>query len=309
VLVPNGPTLKNTDQARQGMGSGESVEPHRNDSMPDDTHLLLMELTIQFALAVARADGPVVAPERELIRKQIRQRYGYNRALLNRAEAFYAHYELGAIDLEGCLRQVNAQFTEGHRIALLHLAVEIFTASGKTGDGVTRFLNGLARRFGVPSVKSFADRRPAGPNVSNEAANRAAPAKSPTDRLPSVTSSPVTPHVSTPQAIPVKPTMPKPTGPGEQECLVVLDIPPGAPWTADLVRRQWNLLSARMAPEKAAGMGPEFVKLAESKLASIRQAAEILLGKKGEKLEPPRVKPPTENLRPNADLDEVFGGM
>src|SRR6266851_775313 len=42
-----------------------SLEP----SKPTDAHLLLIELTIQFAYVVARADGPATSSERELIRQ------------------------------------------------------------------------------------------------------------------------------------------------------------------------------------------------------------------------------------------------
>ena len=65
--------------------------------------LLIMEKSIQFALAVARADGPLTEAERQVIQEQFRRRYAYDPALSNRAAALLSHYETAAIDLESCL--------------------------------------------------------------------------------------------------------------------------------------------------------------------------------------------------------------
>jgi hypothetical protein len=54
-------------------------------------------------------------------------------------------------------------------------------------------------------------------------------------------------------------------------------------------------------------MGPEFVKMAEAKLTSLRRAAEVLLEAMGEQLETNAAKPPPQELRHNPDLDDVFG--
>jgi hypothetical protein len=89
----------------------------------------------------------------------------------------------------------------------------------------------------------------------------------------------------------------------------LLEIPPTTPLSADLVRRQWNLLSQRLAPEKVSSMGPEFVEMAKAKLAAVRRAAEALLTPLGEKLEVKPTAPPAGHLRDNPDLDEVLGGM
>jgi hypothetical protein len=75
------------------------------------------------------------------------------------------------------------------------------------------------------------------------------------------------------------------------------------------VQRQWNLLSERLAPEKVASMGAEFVKLAQTMLAALRGAAESLLEAMGEQLETKPPTPPVQDLRHNPDLDDVFGGM
>jgi hypothetical protein len=89
----------------------------------------------------------------------------------------------------------------------------------------------------------------------------------------------------------------------------LLEIPTETLLSADLVRRQWNLLSDRLAPEKVASMGPEFVKLAQDKVALMRRAAESLLEAMGEKLETTPPAPSVQDLRHNPDLDDVFGGM
>lgn len=253
----------------QAPGDAPSVRPSGESAMPDETHLLLMELTIQFILGVARADGPVTWTERELIRQHVRQRFGYNRALLNRAEAFSVHYETTAIDWEHCLARINERFTAAHRVALLEFAGRIIDVSGERGAATSPFLQRLARRLGVQ---------------------------------------PPAPPQSQPSAQPVVVPNP-PQGPTPDECLAVLEISPTTPLSADLVRRQWNLLSERLTPEKAASMGAEFVKLAESKRAALRRAAESLLERMDEPLEIKPPAAPTNDPRHNPDLDDVFGGM
>ena len=193
----------------------------------------------------------------------MRQRFGYDRALLNRVEGFCAHYESAAIDLDHCLRQVMEMFTVPHRTALVEFASQIINISSNGGAAGAMFLNSLAHRLGIPIV---------------------------------------TPPKPEP---PVKVS----TIPGREQCLALLEIPLGASLSADLVRRQWNLLSERMALEKAARMGPEFLKMAETKRAAILQAAKTLLNLMGEKLEVKPSVPAAQDLRHNPDLDDVFGGM
>jgi len=125
---------------------------HQEVTMPDENHLLLMELTIQFALGVARAEGPVTPGKRELIQEHVAKRFGYNRALLNRAEAFCAHYESAAIDLEACLRQIKERFTGEHRAALIRFAAQIAAVSPTGKAKAVPFLQELAQRLGVRLV-------------------------------------------------------------------------------------------------------------------------------------------------------------
>jgi tellurite resistance protein len=303
----------------------QAAEPE----MPGKTHLVLMELTIQFALGVARADGAVTWTARELILQHVRKRFSYNRALLNRAEAFCAHYDTAPIDWERCLNEINRRFTVAHRTALMEFASQIAVVSGQEASRAASFLLDLAQRLGVPSVTLPQRERPIpslvppnsppgpAPAVKSSVAPRPAAvrvvaAASPVAVQPSsiVPAAPPKPPLlpSPPPARPVTPS-PKPAIPTRNECLSLLEIPPGTPLTADLVRRQWNLLSERLTPEKLASMGPEFVKLAQTKLAALRWAAESLLKAMGEKLETKPPTPPVQNLRHNPDLDDVFGRM
>ncbi len=306
-----------------------TVAPQAEPQMSDETHVVLMELTIQFALGVARADGPITWTERELIQQHVRKRFGYNRALLNRAEALCAHYDTAAIDWERCLGEINRRFTPGHRTALMEFAGQIVAVSGKDAGCSVPFLLRLAQSLGVPPLALPQAEPPAAPLVPappppsppapvNHAISRkvgavrvaaAAPqvASQPSRTVP--TPPPPPPLVSPPPpARPIAPT-PKPAAPTKDECRSLLEIPAETPLSADLVRRQWNLLSERLAPEKVASLGPEFVKLAQDKLAALRRAAESLLETMGEKLETKPAAPPVQDLRHNPDLDDVFGGM
>jgi len=100
----------------------------------------------------------------------------------------------------------------------------------------------------------------------------------------------------------------KPTVPATQEQgLALLEIDPSAPLSADLVRRQFNLLSERYAPDKFESMGSEFMVVAENKRAALLAAAAALLEQWGEKLETISLPSQPQELRHNPDLDAMFG--
>lgn len=103
-------------------------------------------------------------------------------------------------------------------------------------------------------------------------------------------------------------TPPEPKGESADEQIRVLEIPIGVPLSADLVKRQLNLLSERIAQDKVASMGTDFVKLAQTKRDTLHRAAESLLRAMGEKLENEPTRPPAQVMRQNPDLDEIFGG-
>lgn len=270
-------TVPHVQAPKHAPASAPKSEPKTQNA----TALVLMELTIQFAFGVARKDAPITRTECELIRQHLRQRYSYDRALLNRAETLCVHYETTAIDFERCLGEINRHFTTGHRTALMEFAGQIVTVSGKEASRTTPFLLHLAQSLDVPPLALPQREPPASPPLA-------------------IASSPPAPLIAPPS---------KPAAPTKDECRNLLEIPAETPLSADLVRRQWNLLSERVDPEKVASMGPEFVKLAQAKLATLRQAAESLLEAMGEKLETQPSPPPVQDLRHNPDLDDVFGGM
>ncbi|HYH69337.1 MAG TPA: hypothetical protein VD866_31880, partial [Urbifossiella sp.] len=97
---------------------------------------------------------------------------------------------------------------------------------------------------------------------------------------------------------------PAPTLPVDHRA--VLEIPPGVPLDADLIRRRYANLTDKLDPAKAAAFGPEFARMAEQKRAAVRAAAEALIAPLGEPLEKP-VPPAPTDIRANALLDDVFG--
>jgi hypothetical protein len=86
-----------------------------------------------------------------------------------------------------------------------------------------------------------------------------------------------------------------------------LEIDPNVRLTPDLIRRQYHLLSGRLAPDKVESMGPEFVAMARSKQAAVRAAAEALIAPLGAALDLPGEQAAPAELRQNPDLDAVFG--
>jgi tellurite resistance protein len=240
--------------------------PSQAREQQDNKALLLLELTVEFAYAVARSDGRVSRKERALIEERLRGLCGDNPALLNRAKALSAHYESAAIDLDECLRQIAGFFAVEERQELLDFAGAIADASGGRNQREAEFLDRVARKLGTP--------RPAPPMPA-----QAAPAPEP---APAAASSP-------------------------EQRLAVLEIDPATSLTAELVRRQFNLLTERYSPEKFEAAGPDFVTLATTKREAVRAAAEALIEPLGEKLE--AEKPPAEpqDLRHNPDLDAMFG--
>src|SRR5262249_4337954 len=149
----------------------------------------------------------------------------------------------------------------------------IAQASGPMNQREVRLLERAAREWGVPWTPAAV-----------------APVATPQPTKPAPA-----PIAAVPQAAPAL------------EARALLEIDASARLTADLIRRQYNLLSARLAPEKLESMGPEFVAMAHSKRQAIRAAAETLIRPAGEPLDlPSRPAEPTD-LRHNPDLDAMFG--
>jgi uncharacterized tellurite resistance protein B-like protein len=224
-----------------------------------------LEVTVEFAYAVARADGRIARKEKEIIEQHIQTRFGNDLALLNRARAFCTHYESAAIDLTRCLQRITNLFTADEHRALFDFATEIADATGQRNQREVEFLEKVAGKLGILKQSQ---------TMSSPAPVREA-----------------------------KPAIPA----TREERLALLEIDAAAPLSADLVRRQFNLLSQRYAPDKFESMGSEFVTVAENKRAALLAAATALLELWGEKLEP--ISPPSQpqELRHNHDLDVMFG--
>ncbi len=86
-----------------------------------------------------------------------------------------------------------------------------------------------------------------------------------------------------------------------------LGIEAGVPLSADLIRRQFRLLSERYNDTRFSGTDAEFARLAEAKRKSLRRAAEWLIKSFGEPLDSPTTTQPPPDDRHNPDLDAVFG--
>ncbi len=92
----------------------------------------------------------------------------------------------------------------------------------------------------------------------------------------------------------------------DTEARTILEIAADVPLSADLVRRQYRLLTDRFDPSKFAGHGAEFTTMAAEKRARVEQAARHLLAEYNEPLEVPTAPAPADP-RHNPDLDAVFG--
>lgn len=235
-----------------------------------DYQLAAIELTVQLAFAAARADGRIARREKEVIEEHIERRFSHDPVTHQRAREWCAHYESAGIDVDACLRRISQLFAPGQRALLFDLIEQTLTASNGINDREAEWLGEVSRRLGVP---------------------RAQPA--------------ATPALPQPMSQPVVNERPTPAESRESQ-LLALEISPATPLSADLIRRQYNLLSDRFAPEKFELMGPEFVDMARTKRETIQRAAEALIQAFGEKLER-SPEPASQALRHNPDLDAVFG--
>jgi uncharacterized tellurite resistance protein B-like protein len=106
------------------------------------------------------------------------------------------------------------------------------------------------------------------------------------------------------QAAPAPAPVPAPSP--APDPFAILEIAPGTPLDADLIRRRYLMLMDRLDPARAAALGPDFARMAEEKRTRVRAAAESLIAPFNEPLE--REEPPAPaDLRHNPDLDDVFG--
>jgi hypothetical protein len=238
-----------------------------------------MEATIQLAFIAARLDGPPKAEAIALIREHIRQRFAYNPSLHNHAKGFLAHYETAPIDREKCLRSILDLCATEHRAILLQLVEHVMTTSGKLTPSGRICLANWRSYLGLPET---AKPLPSSPASAKMATKNASAIKG---------------QEVAASAVP----------PTDADFRSLLEIDPSFTLSADLVRRHYQLLSERFAPEKVQAMGAEVIATVARKRDLVRTAAEALLAKMGEKLaeEVDQAKP--KELRENPDLDNVFG--
>jgi uncharacterized tellurite resistance protein B-like protein len=229
----------------------------------------LLEISCELAFAVARIDGRIARSERDKILKLMQSRSARSPDVDNRIKLLMAHYETAAIDVDACLRRIRDEFPPAQRQEFLLLANQVAAAAGQMNDREIGFLNRLSHEWDVPwnAPKVLAE-PPASTSVS-----------------------------ATVPMTPIRPSDPR----------AVLEIEPSVPLTVDLIRRQYNLLSERLALDKVQAMGMEFVTLAENKRAAIRAAGEALIKQFGEPLEPPEQPGEPAELRHNPDLDAMLG--
>jgi uncharacterized tellurite resistance protein B-like protein len=112
--------------------------------------------------------------------------------------------------------------------------------------------------------------------------------------------------VAPPAPAPVRPSESATEPLTEIDCRAALEIAAETPLGADLIRRQYRLLSDRFAAERFTNHGPEFMQMAAEKRMRIERAARHLIAEYNEPLEPAAIPPPADP-RHNPDLDEVFG--
>jgi hypothetical protein len=288
----------------------------------EDKHLVMMDLTIAFTLAAARAGGALFPDVRRSIESRIISRYKHDGALLNRARALCAHYESAAIDVDRCVAQIAQVFTPEHRVALVRTVATLLAESrGGIDTEASVFLQRAGRKLGITTTRH---------TLNQPRASREPPA--PKARQPELASSPAQTGASGPEASASKlattshaasnarhvhsqkqpppetqPASQKKERPAAENPRTSLEIDPGTALSGDLIRRQFRLLSERYAADRFGSMAPEFVAMAKERREAIHAAALALLQALGEPLESPTSDPTSQALRHNPDLDDVFG--
>jgi hypothetical protein len=264
--------IRSPERRSSSLQSSPAPIPSRStqSQIASDPAQELLEAIIEFAFAIARTDGSISRKETGFIQEQMQRRCRHDAALYNRAKAWCAHYATVAIDIGSCLQRVKEKFTPAQRGQLLELGCQIAEASGPINRREMRLLERASREWEVPWKP------------------------------------PVVVAVATPEPPEPSPAQVAAVSPG-LEARTLLEIDASTQLTADLIRRQYNLLSSRLAPGKLESLGPEFVAMAESKRQAIRAAAAALIGPLGEPLDLPAKTAGPAELRHNPDLDAMFG--
>jgi uncharacterized tellurite resistance protein B-like protein len=234
-----------------------------------------LELIIEFVYAIARTDGSLARKEKELIEKLMERLHGEDQATLNRVRAYCTHYETASIDVPSSITKIKESASPAQRREIFSLACRIAEANGAMNQRERRLLERVSAEWDVPFVAP-----------STEESSVATPSSSP-GPAPAVTNPALQAACHDPRS--------------------VLLIDGSAPLTAQIIRQQYQLLLARLAPEKVEVMGAEFVAMAERKRTAIQAAAEELIQPFGETLQSANDKRTPAGLRENPDLDAMFG--
>lgn len=270
LVAPYMKVASAADLFHEALTSAEPAAKARPSTPPSSDALERLRLAIELAFAVARADGKVAKKEKAVVEDFLRRQCKTDKALFNRALALAARYESCTLNLTDSIQAVRAGLSADEQQQLFEFIHAVGTATGETNARRAAVLQRIAMEWNIPY-------------------------------------SPTAPE-SIPKVEEPKPTSAAPIvdAPAQSDPLATLEIDPSLALSADFVRRQFNLLIERFAPEKFAATGPEFVKMAEQKRTAVRAAAESLMQRFGEPLEKEVPAAPAD-LRHNPDLDAMFG--
>lgn len=225
---------------------------------------------IAFGCAMARVHGRFSKAEKEVIYEYIQKKAMSNEVLRNRCLGWLAQYEREAIDWQNQLDQMEHWLTAEQRQEVLDLATAVAEATGGIQLEEAELLSKLRQRWSITP-----------PTMASIPASA--------QKSESIKQT----HGTYAEESPRK----------------LLEIPDEAKLTPELIRRQYNLLSQRLDPKRAANIDPEVAALVEQKRAKVEQAARQLLASLGEPWEVPQEPEKPKDLRYNPDLDELFGDM
>ncbi len=244
-----------------------------SDLEQENCQLDKLEFSIQFAFLIARLDGTLSPSAKKLIHDYFQEQYASEAALANRGKAYCVHLERGPIQFENGISQFHKLFTADERSRLISLGGRIIQASDRESKKAVALLQKMAGDLKISSV------------LENTAVKTPEP-------LP-----------GSPQPLLMQCT---PLATSKDDYLRILEIDPSLTISADLVRRQFNHVCGKYAPERAASLDREFVELFDKKREEIKIAATALLQELGEELESTTSSQP-KALRENPDLDKEFG--
>ena len=242
---------------------------------PDHPRLPQLLASVQFAFAVARADGKVAISERKAIRQYLQEAFGYEPALSPRINPLMEQTEKKTPDLDETLAEMRKIFEVAELQKLYRFACDVADAAGKRNAKEISCLKKIAVAWGM-------------------------------NDQPAAKPAPVQVRVPVPVETP-KPAPNRPVSNVREQCFAALEIALGTPLSVDLVRRQYRLLTERFDPAKFESQGTDFVTLAKEKREKAERAARVLLEQLGAKLEEEKAPEAPKDLRHNPDLDAVFG--